>query len=842
MKFGVATKIAMRELKGGINGFKIFLLCLALGVAAIAAVGSVRSAIQTGLDQESSALLGGDVELQFTYRFANQLERDWVAEITGQASEIVDFRSMINHDSSSQNALTQVKGIDDFYPLYGQIELSPPMDLQTALETRNGLPGLIAAPALIDRLQVTPGDILRLGTQEFELRAALVFEPDSGAEGFGLGPRIMVKTADLAQSGLLKEGTLFETRFRLLLPAETNLEALETQALDAFADAGIRWRDRRNATPGISEFVDRISIFLVLVGLAGMAVGGVGVSAAVRSYLEQKTETIATLKSLGATRSTIFSIYLMQIGFLSLFGIGLGLLIGGGLPALLAPILSDQLPIPVQGGLYVGPLIEAAIYGFLTALIFSIWPLARAVEISAAGLFRDISTPSRRLPRPQYLIVIILLVALLIASAAMFSGATRLSLWAGFAIVAALITLWLTAGLTRRIAARLSRSRLTKTRPGLRWALAAVGGPGGETSSVILSLGLGLTVLATIGQIDTNLRTVISEELPQQAPAFFVLDIQADQLASFRAMLGAEPGVTKVETAPMLRGNITKINGVPAKEVVGDHWVISGSRGVSFFAEPPEGNAIVEGEWWPQDYTGPPLMSFSEHEAKEIGLKLGDEISVNILGRDLSATVNSFHAAEFSDMSINFVMIWNPSALESAPHSLLATLYAEPEAEGRLTRIMADNFPNITAIGVRESISRVIETLDSLASAIRWGAGATFLTGFVVLIGAAAAGENRRIFEAAVLKTLGATRGRILGSFALRSLILGGAAGLVAILAGSVFGWAVLTYVMEANYKFDLLSAFAIVAGGAFASLIAGLFFAWRPLSTEPARVLRNRG
>ncbi|MCF6304589.1 MAG: FtsX-like permease family protein [Rhodobacteraceae bacterium] len=841
MSLAIASKIAARELKGGLNGFRIFLLCLALGVSAIAAVGTVRSAIQAGLDNESAALLGGDAELQFTYRFANETEQQWIADNTSQASEIVDFRSMVNHDPTRQSALTQVKGIDAFYPLYGTITLSPEMDLQTALETRNGLPGLIAAPSLIDRLQVTYGDILRLGAQEFELRATLVSEPDSGAAGFRLGPRVMVKTTDLAQSGLLAEGTLFESRFRLRLPPSTDLAALEAEALEKFANGGIRWRDRRNATPGISDFVDRMSLFLVLVGLAGMAVGGVGVAAAVRSYLEQKTETIATLKSLGATRGIIFTVYLMQIGVLSLIGIALGLLIGGGLPTLLTPLLAEQLPIPVQSGFYPGPLFEAAIYGILTALIFSIWPLARAVEISAAGLFRDISSHSRQLPRPRYLMLIALLSVLMFISAAIFSDAVWLTFWSGFGILVALVALWLAAVLTRRIAARLSRSRLTKTRPALRWALAAVGGPGGETASVILSLGLGLTVLATIGQIDTNLRTVISQELPARAPAFFVLDIQTDQLDSFRETLSVEPGVNKIETAPMLRGNITRINGVPAKEVVGDHWIISGSRGVSYFAEPPESNRIVKGSWWPNDYTGPPLMSFSQNEAEEIGLQLGDEITVNILGRDLTAKINSFHAVEFSDMSMNFIMIWNPTALQNAPHSHLATLYAEPGSEGNLTRIMADNFPNITAIEIREAVTHITGTLDKLASAIRWGAGATLLTGIVVLIGAAAAGENRRIFEAAILKTLGATRRRILGSFALRSLILGAAAGGVAILAGSVFGWAVLTFVMEATFQFNWLSAFAIITGGALASLVTGLFFAWRPLSTQPARILRNR-
>ncbi|MBL4807190.1 MAG: FtsX-like permease family protein, partial [Rhodobacteraceae bacterium] len=485
MNFAVARKIAARELRGGLSGFYIFLLCLALGVAAIAAVGSVRSAIQEGLESEASTLLGGDAEIQFTYRFANESERDWISANSLAMSEIVDFRSMVVFDGGDvlETALTQVKGIDDLYPLYGNVELSPAMDLTEALEVRNGLPGLIAQQALLDRLQVEPGDILRLGTQIFELRAAIIHEPDSGTAGFGLGPRIIVRTVDLADSGLLAEGTLFETKIRMQLPLDARLQRLKNQVKEQFDNNGVRWRDRRNSTPGVSRFVDRMSAFLVLVGLAGMAVGGVGVSSAVRAYLERKTETIATLKSLGAERSTIFAVYLLQIGALSLVGIVIGLLIGGGIPTLLAPMLAEQLPVPVRTGFYPAPLIEAGIYGILTALIFSIWPLARAVEISPAGLFRDISAGSRRLPRLQYIIVVAFLTGLLIYAAAAFSGTARLAYWSAFGIVLALAALWLAAQFTRWLAARLARTGLTKGRPALRLALGAIGGPGGETSS-----------------------------------------------------------------------------------------------------------------------------------------------------------------------------------------------------------------------------------------------------------------------------------------------------------------------------------------------------------------------
>ena len=408
-------------------------------------------------------------------------------------------------------------------------------------------------------------------------------------------------------------------------------------------------------------------------------------------------------------------------------------------------------------------------------------------------------------------------------------------------VAGALLVLLAAAWGLRRLARRLGRGALVRGRPALRWALAALGGPSGETASVVLALGLGLSVLAAVGQIDWNLRNLVSRDLPERAPAFFFVDIQNDQLEGFLARAEAVPGVEAIETAPMLRGIITRINGEPAREVAGPHWVLSGDRGVTYAARPPEGTVITEGEWWPEDYAGPPLMSFGAEEGRELGLKLGDRLTVNILGRDLTATIASFREVRFETMGINFLIMLDPAALAGAPHTHIATVYAGPEAEAPLLRAVAGPYPNITAVGVREAIDRVATALEGIGAASRWAAAATLLTGFTVLIGAAAAGERRRVFEAAVLKTLGADRRRILASFAARSALIGAAAGLVAIVAGGIAGWWVTVFVMEGTFRFEPWSALAIVAGGAASSLLAGLGFALRPLSARPARVLRAR-
>ena len=839
----MAWRIARRELRGGIRGFRIFLACLALGVAAIAAVGTVRQSIEEGLAREGAVILGGDAEMEFTYRFASEDERSHMAHIAEAVSETVDFRSMAVMDAEDgpERALTQIRGVDGAYPLYGSVALGPEMPLAEALEQQDGRYGAVMQQVLIDRMGMEIGDIFRLGTQEFELRAALLIEPDGASGGFSLGPRTIVSLAGLEGTGLLEPGTLFNTEYRLRLPQGADLAALEDEAEQLFRDQGMRWQDARNGAPGVQRFVERIGAFLVLVGLAGLAVGGVGVSSAVRAYLEGKVTTIATLKTLGASSGTILAAYFLQIGVLTLIGLALGLMLGALAPLALFPVISAQLPVPVAFSLYPAPLAEAALYGALTALIFTLLPLARTEQVRAASLFRDAGGASMTWPRLPYLLVIGFLAIGLSAAAIGFSGTTFLATWTIGGILGALLLLALAAWAIKSLARRLGKSRALRGHTALRLALGSVGGRGSEAASVVLSLGLGLSVLAAVGQIDSNLRAAIQADLPDVAPSYFFVDIQTDQLQPFLDRVEADPAVSRVETAPMLRGVVTQINGQPAREVAGNHWVLRGDRGVTYSTTAPPADQITQGQWWPDDYSGPPLMAFAAEEAAEIGLSLGDEITVNILGRDITARLAAFREVDFSNAGIGFVLTLNEAALAGAPHTHIATVYAEQEAEAAILRDVAGDAPNITAIRVRDALDNVADALRGIAAATSYGALATLITGFVVLIGAAAAGERARVFEAAVLKTLGAVRGTVLASFAIRSAILGGAAGLVAIATGALGGWAVMTFVMETTYRFEPVSAFAIVIGGALATLIAGLAFALRPLAARPARILRAR-
>ncbi|MEM7743678.1 MAG: FtsX-like permease family protein [Pseudomonadota bacterium] len=838
MNLAFAWTVALRELRGGLAGFRVFLACLILGVMGIAAVGSVTTAIERGLAEEGRTILGGDVSIEWAYRGPTDEERAWM-EARGEISEIVELRSLLR--SGDERALVEVKAVDGPYPLYGTASLTNGAILHDALEGR-GLPGLVTERVLAERMGLEPGDQVRLGAGLFNFEGVIAEEPDRASGGFAMGPRVMTSVEGLRAAGLLVPGVVYETEVRIRTPEDMALDAMEDSFQDAFPEAGARWSDRRAAAPGISRFVDRLSSFLTIVGIAALAVGGVGIGSAVRGYLTRKVPVIAALRTLGATASTVFAAYMIQVGIIAVVGVAIGVAVGGGLVAGLGPMLAGTLAIPAKFGLYAAPLAEAALFGVLAAALFTLWPLAWLLQVRPAELFRGDGADSGTRPARGVLIAVAGLALALVGSILLLSATPILAAWCLGAIGVAFVALRALGWVAARLARRLSHGTIARKRPGLRLALGAIGAPQAGTPGVVLALGLGLGVLAAIAQIDRNMQFVLNDQLPENAPAFFFVDIQSDQLESFRETVLSEDGTEDLTTAPMLRGVITRLNGVPADEAVIDPngaWVLRGDRGVTYSASPPPGTVVMEGDWWDADYSGPPLVSFAEEEGRELGLSIGSTLTVNILGRPLQVEVASFRKVEWRGMGINFLMVLSPGALAGAPHTHIATLFAEPRAEAPLLRRLGQEMPNITPILVRDQITRVSQGLERLGSATRWGALAVLLTGLAVLIGAAAAGEERRRAEAAILKVLGASRAAILGSFALRAALTGALAASVALLWGTLAAFGVVTFVFESDYILPITSTLAILLAGTGISLLAGLAFALSPLNGKPARVLR---
>ncbi len=843
MSLRIPLLIASRELRGGLKSFRILVACLALGVASITLVGLVQYSIENGLSVEGAKILGGDVELEFAYRYADAEELNWIESKAIQVSEVVEFRSLAVVDAGGDldKALTQVKGVDDHYPVYGDVVTEPPMPLDVALDALGGVYGALMPQTLADRLNLSIGDQFRLGFNTFELRAVLVNEPDNTGGGFTLGPRTLVRLESLEGSGLLDQGTLFSSYYRLQTDENTDLVALRTEAENAL-DQGFAWRDRRNGSPGIQTMVKRVGAFLTLVGLAGLVVGGIGISLAVSTYLETKTQTIATLKTLGANQGQVFLSYLFQI--LCMIGLGVltGLALGTLLPLLLANLISQNLPVPFIFEVNGWILAECALYGLLIGLIFSFWSLSQTDGVKPVSLYRETADGTSRLPKASYLVSIGIMTILLVGTAALTSGITLVTLYVAGGVVATLIILGLASQLSRLTAHYLGHSRVLRGLISLSLAFRSIGGKSKGVISLTMALGLGLSVLATVGQISSNLLRTLSSNIPDIAPSYFVVDIQNQDIAEFTSQVNRYPGVSEMQSAPMLRGIITEINGLPARTVAGDHWVLRGDRGITYSAAPPEDTQITEGSWWSEDYDGPPLISFAEEEGAELGLQIGDMLTLNVLGRNLEAEIVNFRSVDFSTVGIGFILSLNPKAVQNAPHTHIATIYSDPETEEVLFDDLTSKYPNITMISVSEGIANVARILSGLGEAIIYASGVTLLVGFVVLIGASASTVSAYSYEAAILKVLGSTRRLLMSTFAFRSIILGTSAGLVAILAGMIGGWVVMTFVLEAAYRFEPLSAILIVLSGALFSSVSGLLYLAKLLNAKPSTILNNQG
>lgn len=838
MSFRNAARLARRELRGGLKGFRIFLACLALGVGAIAAVQSVADGIRRSIAEDGQAILGGDVELHRLYQPATAEERAQF-EAAGRVSEVVETRGMARNPQDEATTLVELKAVDGAYPLYGRVELEGGGDLQAALARQDGVWGAVADPEVAARLGLSAGGRIAVGDAVLQLRGTIAREPDKAGSGFAIGPRLMIARGALDASGLIQPGSMLTWDYRLALPRGSDTREVAEALKAQYTDANWRVRDDRDAAPSLRRTIDQLTMYLTLVGLTALLVGGAGVGNAVRAWLDARLATIATLKCLGAPGRLIFQTYLLQVLVLSGLGIAIGLLIGAAAPSAVAALIQGLLPVEARIGVYPGALLLATGFGLLTSLTFSLWPLARAARIPAAALFRDRVAPRHARPEARF-IAITGLCAAALAGLAIATAADPFlaAIFVGGAIAAILLFTGTALGIMA-LSRRAPRSR----RPGLRLALANLHRPGAPTPQIVLSLGLGLTVLAAIALIQGNMDRQIRDTLPDQAPSFFFVDVQKSQKQQFDALIQGTPGAADLAEVPSLRGRIAAVNGVPADKAVVDpsksSW-LRGDRGVTYAAAMPPKDTLLQGQWWPADYDGPPQISVYKDIAEAFGLKPGDRMTVNVLGRDIEAEVASIRDIDWSTLGINFTLIMSPKPLSAAPHTWLATVRVPPSEEMALQKAVTEAFPNVTTVRLRDALETVNALLSQIGTAVRSTAGVTLLAGALVLAGAVVAGHRRRIYDAVVLKVLGATRGDILRAFLIEYGLLGLLTAVIACALGSVAAWAVLTFVMEIDWAFLPLTLLGTAALCVAITLGFGFLGTWVALGQKAAPLLRN--
>ena len=844
----IAIRFALRELRGGIKGFRIFLACLAIGVAAIAGAGSLNDSVKAGIAADAQPLLGGDLQARISERPVNAEEMSAMT-LAGDVSAQIQLRSMARVDDETgavrQRALIELKSVDEAYPLYGALQTEPALPLARILEQSNGLWGAAIDTSLANRMAVKVGDVIKVGEASLQVRALIIKEPDRVVTFATAGPRVMIATAAIQDTQLVQQGSMVSYVYNIRVDKGGSADQLRARLTKDFADTGWRLRGINQAAQGVEAFLDNVTLFLTLVGMTALLTGGIGVANAVRAYMAGRINTIATLKCLGAPAETIFRIYVVQITLLSALGIGLGLILGAIIPVAAGQALEGLLPVNAQFGVYPGSLFKALVFGVLTAAVFALWPLARARDIPPVALFRNLLAPTRAWPRRRYMIAM----ALLALSLAGYTiGTAEQPKYAAFFVggtAVALILFTFAANGVMALARKLSAGRggAVAGKPTLRLALSNLYRPGAPTTSVVLSLGLGLSVLVSIALVQSNLNTRLNEGLPQDAPSMFFIDIQSGQVEEFEKIVKSVPGTNKVTSASMIRGRISKIKDVAIEKAdvhPDSRWAVRGERGVSQAATLPENAKLVRGEWWPADYSGENLVSIDDRVADGMNLKIGDTISLNILGREIAAKVANTRDVRWQSGTMNFTLIYSPQALAGAPGMYISTVNSEPGVENKIETAVLEAMPNVTVIQVRDAVQMLKDVLGTLSVAVRMTAAVALFAGALVLAGAIAAGHSRRIYESVVLKVLGATRGNVLSAFVFEYCLLGLATGAIAVGVGALASWAVVVHIMKLEWDMGYGLAVGVVGVCILVTLLAGFAGTWRALGIKAAPLLRN--
>lgn len=830
--------IARRDLNTRFKGLRLLVLCIFLGTAALAAIGTLTAAIERELASSGQELLGGDIELSLWQRGLADEERAVLAEYGAVSG---GFRLQAMASTPENAAPVELKAVDTRWPLYGALILAD----GRSVSAPQGNQAWLAAGA-IDRLGIAVGDDFTIGGVTLQAAGIIENEPDRLSEGFQLGPTVIVSEDVPLRAGLLEPGALYQSKHRIAFADQRrNPEAVE-QALNAqFPSAGFSIRTRDRASPGADRFVQQMSDFLTLVGLAALVIAGIGIAGGVSSYLDQRRSSIATFKVLGATSTDIVRLYALQIGIAALVGSAAGLAVG----VLVTPLLANALQglLPVESGFVFEParLALAATYGLLVAFTFAAAPLLRARSFPAMALMRSGVVPLARDARS--LLATALGLAAISALALLTTAQPKLS--GGFLLGAggALIVL---AGIGWGLQ-RLARALPRPANPILRSALANLYRPGAPTGALVTALGFGLAAFVLLAAVQSAIDGNIQSRVPREAPDYFVLDVPREKEARFFELVQTPFPDAELRTVPTLRGKVLAYGPRDGMTRVADlaeipegAWSLRGERGLTYSDRLPMGNRVIEGEWWSPLHSGEPMVSVDAEQARAIGLTVGDYITIGILGAERTARVANLREVDWENMGFNFTLVFSRNALADAPHNLAATIdlpdTANAEARGALLRALVRELPSSSVVEIGGLLVEGRKLLEQVALATLAAAAVTVLAGLAVLIGAIAAARAARTYDTVVLRVLGASRRQILMLQLAEYGMIAGLLALVALGLGCVLAWIIITAV----FSFDWLPDWRMVLGVLGIGLALVLTFAIGGslplLRAKPARALRE--
>jgi putative ABC transport system permease protein len=849
--YRIAFIHALRDLRGSMRHFVMLFICLSLAVAVITCISTIITSIKGGIENDAKALLGGDIEIRQLYRPLPLDVTSYMMFSGGTMSRTADMRVMAegkDQNNSDKRMLVELKGVDSQYPLYGTLELIRGKYTDTFFsDWRGKIHGAAVDQGLLDALDIKLGEMFVIGETTFRATAIIAHEPDRSISSFSLGPRVMTNMAAFKSTGLVTETSMVNYRYRLQLPPEVDVKQWKENITSYFPGAYWGIRDWHDNNFGLSRQVDRLSLFFVLTAVTTLIVAGIGISNATSSYMWGKRQTIAAMKCLGASQAHIRRVYLIEICLVSIVAIIYGLFVGLDAKILLLRFLGDILPVQGTHDIQPEPLLISAALGFTTVLLFTLLPLEASQNIRPAALFRgyvDVFAAKRKRTIASVIAnsaLYLVLSAAMIALAIQLTNNMRIPLYFAAGLLASLLVLYCISMAVKRLARGVARAGKGSFTTNI--AFANLARPASATTSIIIALGVGMCVLTTLSLVSSNLRAQLERSLPENAPAFFMIEVQPSDVESLTASLKAIKGVQKIDTMPVVRGRITKLKGTLATEAEVDEsvrWALRGERGLTVAATPPEKSVFTQGKWWEPDYKGEPLVSFDEALAKGMKLKVGDTITIAAIDKEITATIANLRDIPWGSLEMNFTTIFSPGALDGLPVTNLVTVTAPPSSEKAIARMMADEYPAVGLIRVRDALSNVAAMVTKLSFAIHITASIAILCGTLVMASAIHATLFKRKFETVMMKVIGMTRRQIMAIYLKEFSVAALATAIIASVIGALAAYGVMQLMVFSYFVLMPDTIIMTLAASLAIATLLGFFATRATLKVKPLSLLRN--
>jgi len=850
-----AAAIGWRDLKSAPGKFGFVILSVAVGVAALVGVRGLSDSFRSTLNTQARSLLAGDLSARL-FRAPTSEEQGKIAAIEKQndvrATWVSETISMVSVPADPLPMLVALKAVDPSeYPYYGTAELDPAVPLQQALQGDSA----VVADEFLVRLNAHVGDLLRLGGKNFRITAVLKQEPDRITAGVGIGPRVMISQSALATTGLLAPGSRASRRLLVKLPdksprglsdnAET--ESVRKQLEAALPEAQVM--DFREGNPALTRGLDNATSILSLICLVAMVLGAIGVAMAMHAHLEQHMDTLAILKAIGADSSDLLRIFLLQTLGLGLAGGLLGVAAGVGVMAALPAAFGTLLPVHVMLRFPWQSASAGLATGLLTTLLFCLPPLLdvravrpvlvlrRLVEQGAGGIGGFFERWLKRWP--QILLALGLLVPL-IGIAWALSNSIQVGIRFGLAFAATLLTLLILSAITLFTLRLLLNGTRLHLSSSLRHGLANLYRPGNQSAAVLAALGTGVMLILSVFLVQKLLLRDLRETAAPSLPNVFLVDVRTDEVAGVKSFFAHQAGVSQqLNLIPVVMGRFVSINGEPVEEMKDQHYPrrMLENAELSWADKPPEGDRVTQGSWWTNSDAA--QIAVSEGVARRLKIGVGSAMELETAGISRPLKVAAIYRADGQHLGARVQFVVPSGQISNEPSTWYGGAHIDPKHVPEMERAFFAVYPTITIINVADVLQRIESVVDQITFVVRLLAGFSILAGLTILASSIASTRFRRMQEAVVLKTLGATRMRIVRTFSVEFSVLGLLAGAVGVIFANLLTRVLLRRI-DVAFQIEWTATLVALIGTAVLATATGWLASYRILGLRPLQVLRE--